>query len=156
MYELLINPKPTFKSIFKTTYLLQQHMYSPLVSQFEYKPSSMFSTTLQVNYDLNEGEIINLNHILSGTTSAQWENRWIFRAYFTYAPSNNQNYQLQTLSLTKDLHERKLTLLYNRLLEEYRFQFTINAFPENQFGFTTNKYEDFRLEGVLDDNSIQR
>ena len=79
-----------------------------------------------------------------------------FRAYFTYAPSNNQNYQLQTLSLTKDLHERKLTLLYNRLLEEYRFQFTINAFPENQFGFTTNKYEDFRVEGVLDDNSIQR
>ena len=156
MYELLINPKPTFKSIFKTTYLLQQHMYSPLVSQFEYKPSSMFSTTLQVNYDLNEGEIINLNHILSGTTSTQWKNRWIFRAYFTYAPSNNQNYQLQTLSLTKDLHERKLTLLYNRLLEEYRFQFTINAFPENQFGFTKNKFEDFRVEGVLDDNSIQR
>ena len=87
-------------------------MYSPLVSQFEYKPSSMFSTTLQVNYDLNEGEIINLNHILSGTTSTNGKTVGSFRAYFTYAPSNNQNYQLQTLSLTKDLHERKLTLFY--------------------------------------------
>ena len=155
-YELLIKPNNTFKSILKTTYLIQQHIYAPLVSQLEYTPSKMLSTTLQTNYDLNEGEIINLNHIISGTTSKNWKNRWIFRAYFTYAPSNEQNYQLQTLSLTKDLHKRQLTLMYNRLLEEYRFQFTINAFPENKLGFTSNKYETFRLEGVLDDSSIQR
>ena len=116
----------------------------------------MFRTSLQANYDLNEGEMINLNHVLSGATSHRWENRWIFKAYFTYSPKYNQDYQLQTLSLTKDLHERKLTLMYNRLLEEYRFQFTINAFPENNLGFTSNKYESFRLEGVFDDESIQR
>ena len=117
----------------------------------------MFSTSVQANYDLNEGEIINLNHIIAGSTSQHWENRWIFKAYFTYAPRNNQNYQLQTLSLTKDLHDkRKLTLMYNRLLEEFRFQFTINAFPENNLGFTSNKYESFRFEGVFDDTSVER
>jgi len=126
------------------------------VSNFEYRPSKLFNTNIQANYDLNEGELISLNHMVSGSTSRQWENRWIFSAYFTYAPKYKQNYQLQTLTLTKDLHERKLTLMYNRVLEEFRFQFTINAFPENTFGFTNNKYESFRLEGVFDDESVQR
>ena len=116
----------------------------------------MFSTSLQANYDLNIGEMINLNHTLQGSTSKHWENRWIFKAYFTYAPKYNQDYQLQTLSLTKDLHERQLTLIYNRIIEEYRFQFTINAMPENKVGFTSNQYESFRLEGVFDDESVQR
>ena len=155
-FELKIRPNQVFRSIFRTKYMLRQHQYSPLVSRFDLTPNKRFSTSLQANYDLNNGEIINLNHILSGNTSATWEDRWIFKAYFTYAPKNNQNYQLETLSLTKDLHERKLTLMYNRLLEEYRFQFTINAFPDNKVGFTSNKYESFRLEGVFDDESIQR
>ena len=156
VYELKVRPNKVFGSLLRTTYLLQQHKYSPLVSRFDIKPSKMFETSIQANYDLNEGEIINLNHIISGSTSSTWENRWIFRAYFTYSPRYKQDYQLQTLTLTKDLHERKLTLIYNRLLEEYRFQFTINAFPENNLGFTTNQYESFRLEGVFDDQSIQR
>ena len=155
-FKLLIRPNRVFRSLFRTTYLLRRKQYSPLVSRFEYTPSNMFSSSLQANYDLNRGEMINLNHIISGSTSRQWKNRWIFNAYFTYAPKYKQNYQLQTLSLTKDLHERKLTLMYNRLLEEFRFQFTINAFPENKLGFTSNKYESFRLEGVFDDESIQR
>lgn len=155
-YELLLRPNNVFRSLFRTTYLLQQRRYSPLVGRFDITPSKMFETSLQANYDLNEGEMINLNHVISGSTSRQWENRWIFKAYFTYAPKYNQDYQLQTLSLTKDLHERKLTLMYNRLLEEYRFQFTINAFPDNRLGFTSNKYESFRLEGVFDDESVQR
>ena len=155
-YELLLRPNKVFRSLFRTTYLLRQSKYAPLVGRFDITPSSMFETSLQANYDLNEGEMINLNHVISGSTSRQWENRWIFKAYFTYAPKYNQDYQLQTLSLTKDLHERKLTLMYNRLLEEYRFQFTINAFPENNLGFTSNKYESFRLEGVFDDESVQR
>lgn len=155
-YELLLRPNKVFRNLFRTTYLLQQHRYSPLVGRFDITPSKMFETSLQANYDLNKGEMINLNHVISGSTSRQWENRWIFKAYFTYAPKYNQDYQLQTLSLTKDLHERKLTLIYNRLLEEYRFQFTINAFPDNNLGFTSNKYESIRLEGVFDDESVQR
>ena len=155
-YELLIRPNKVFRSLIRTTYLLQQHKFSPLVSRFDITPSKMFETSIQANYDLNNGEIINLNHIISGSTSSRWQDRWIFKAYFTYSPRYNQDYQLQTLTLTKDLHERKLTLIYNRLLEEYRFQFTINAFPANNVGFTSNKYESFRLEGVFDDESVQR
>ena len=155
-FELKINPSPQIKTLFKTTYLIQQRKYSTLVNRFDYIPNRMFSTSLQANYDLNIGEMINLNHTLSGSTSKNWENRWVFNAYFTYAPRYNQDYQLQTLSLTKDLHERQLTLIYNRIIEEYRFQFTINAMPENKVGFTSNKYESFRLEGVFDDESIQR
>ncbi|MGA0242017.1 MAG: hypothetical protein ACO3K7_03350, partial [Candidatus Marinamargulisbacteria bacterium] len=82
-YELLIRPNRTFKSVFRTTYLLQQHRYSPLVSRFDITPSPMFSTSIQANYDLNDGEMINLNHVISGATSKTWENRWIFDAYFT-------------------------------------------------------------------------
>ncbi len=155
-FKLLIRPNHMFNAVFRTTYLLRQKRYSNLVSNFEYRPSKLFNTNIQANYDLNEGELISLNHMVSGSTSRQWENRWIFSAYFTYAPKYKQNYQLQTLTLTKDLHERKLTLMYNRVLEEFRFQFTINAFPENTFGFTNNKYESFRLEGVFDDESVQR
>ena len=155
-FELRIRPNQIFKSLFRTTYLLQQHRYSPLVSRFDVIPNKRLSTSLQANYDLNEGEMINLNHLVSWNTSSSWERRWIIKAYMTYAPKVKQNYQLETLSLTKDLHERKLTIMYNRLLEEYRFQFTINAFPDNNIGFTTNKNESFRLEGVFDDESIQR
>ena len=47
---------------------------------------------------------------------------------------------------------------YNRVLEEFRFHFTINAFPDAGLGGSSNKYEDFKLEveGIIDDTSIQR
>jgi lipopolysaccharide assembly outer membrane protein LptD (OstA) len=155
-YRLLINPNRKYRATFSTTYLLRQHKYTTLSSQFSYTPSKMFETSIQANYDLNEGEMINLNHTLTGISSRKWQNRWIYSAYFTYSPKYKQDYQLQTLSLTKDLHRRQLTIMYNRILEEYRFQFTINAFPESKLGFKSNKYESFRLEGVFDDSSIQR
>ena len=154
--ELFLRPNQTFQSQFKTTYMHQLNKYSPLISQLIVTPSPLFRTTVQANYDLNIGEMINLNHLLSGTIGKSWENRWTFNAYFTYSPKYNQDYELQTVELVKDFHCRKLTMIYNRLLEEYRFQFTINAFPENNIGFTRNEYEDFRLEGVFDDESIQR
>jgi hypothetical protein len=155
-YKVSIRPNQTNSFIFKTTFRIRTKQYTPLSSKWELTPNRLFSSTIQANYDLNLGEMIDLNHKLSGATSRQWENRWIFDAYFTYSPKFKQNYQLQSLSLTKDLHERKLTFIYNRVLEEYRFQFTINAFPENNIGIKSNQYESFRLEGVFDDESVQR
>ena len=154
--EIGLNPNKIFRSKFKTTYLHQLNKYTPLSSRFDITPNNYFNTSIQANYDLNEGEFINLNHLISGTIGSNWENRWTFKAYFTYSPKYEQDYQLQTLSLEKDLHCRKLTLMYNRMLEEYRFQFTINAFSDSNLGFTSNKYESFRLEGVFDDKSISR
>ena len=154
--QMLLRPNPTYRALFRTTYMHQLKKYSPLVSRLDYIPTKKFNTSIQANYDLNDGEMINLNHILNTTFGSNWENRWKFNAYFTYAPKYDEDYQLQTLEIIKDLHCRQFTLIYNRLLEEIRFQFTINAFPENNIGFTSNKYESFRLEGVFDDASIQR
>ena len=154
--ELFLRPNQTLQAKFNTTYMHQLDKYSPLVSQLTISPSHQLRTTVQANYDLNDGEMINLNHLLSGSIGKSWQNRWTFNAYFTYSERYEQDYELQTLELVKDFHCRKLTMIYNRLLEEYRFQFTINAFPENNIGFTSNEYEDFRLEGVFDDDSVQR
>ena len=126
--ELLAKPNQTFQLNLKTTYMHTLFKYTPLVTRIDIKPSSRIATSIKANYDLNDGELINLNHLLAGSIGSSWESRWTFKGYFTYSPKYNQNYQLQTLSLEKDLHCRTLTLMYNRLLEEYRFQFTINAF----------------------------
>jgi lipopolysaccharide assembly outer membrane protein LptD (OstA) len=155
-YQLIIKPNAVFSGLFTTQYRIKQKKYTPLVSRIDIQPSERFSTKFQINYDLNEGKMTNLNHTISGSTSQMWEKRWLFDLYFIHSPDTNQNYQLQTLSLTKDLHERKLTLMYNRVMEEFRFQFTLNAFAENPLGITTNKYESFRFDGVFDDSSIQR
>ena len=154
--ELNIKPNKHFKLNVKTTYLNTLKKYTPLVSRIDFQQSKQLATSIKANYDLNDGELINLNHLLTGSIGSSWESRWTFKAYFTYAPKYDQNYQLETLSLEKDLHCRTLSLMYNRILEEYRFQFTINAFPDSKIGGKTNKYESFLLEGLFDDQSIQR
>lgn len=155
-WELNVNPTPQFSSKFKTTYMHQRNEYSSLSGFIKIVPHKQFNTTIQAIYDLNDGELETINHKLSGETSSHWPNRWIFNAYFTYSNTTNKTYQLQTLEIVKDLHCRSLTFMYNRILEEYRFQFTVNAFPKSNIGFSSNKNESFRIEGVFDDASIQR
>tara|TARA_A100001015_G_scaffold126039_1_gene139700 strand:+ start:521 stop:2830 length:2310 start_codon:yes stop_codon:yes gene_type:complete len=153
-YELLINPNTQFNANLKTTYYIRQFNYSPLSSSIRWRPSDYFSTDLNANYDLNIGKFESISHTYHWITSRTWENKWTISAKFLANPKLKKDYKLQTMSVTKDLHRRQFTIKYNRILEEFRFQFSINAVPENTVGFKTNEQEPFKLEGSIDGQTL--
>jgi len=154
--DLNIAPNPEYRLNVRTGFRIRRNLYDPLTGTLYYKPNKSFQFGAQFNHDLNKGVLVNLINTISGVIGSRWQDRWIFSARFIYQPINDTNYQLQTLSITKDLHRRKLTFTYDRLLEEYRVTFKIDAFPSDSLGLSTNKNSTLELEGVFDDESVKR
>lgn len=150
-YLLRLSPHSSFQAMLRARYFWLREEFSPLEIQLTVRPTSRLSTTIQSNYDLNKREIMHLDQVFSINTSQHWKYRWILEAYYRHAPLYDQYYELQTLSITKDLHKRTLTFIYNRLLEEFRIQFTFNAFPNNMIQVRKNKYEGIGFGGGLNE-----
>jgi len=151
-----INPSNKFNMTLNYGYRIEQKIFDPLTSTLRFRPHRKFSTSLQANYNTMIGKLSSLSNTLKTETGDRWEDRWIFSARFSYQPLLHRDYQLHTLSVTKDLHRRKLIFTYDRILEEYRLTFKIDAFPEDSIGFSKNKNSTIEIEGVFDDESIQR
>jgi hypothetical protein len=155
--EINVQPNAQFRTNLKTGFRIRQNIYDPLSLVSRYRARKDIDLSLFANYDLNAGELLFVSNTISSTLGGDnWVNRWWLKAQFTYQPQVNDTYQLQSLSLIKDLHRRKLTLTYNKLLEEYRLTFSINAFEDDSIGISTNKVESLKVEGVFDDQSMDR
>lgn len=157
-FELLVAPSPTINWISKSGWQILNERYDPLSSYLNYRPNEHSNHRVSVIYNLNDGKTQSINHELTQIFGEDPDYRWSVTMKFTYQPSINKNYQIESISLIKNLECRKITMSYNRILEEFRFHFTINAFPDAGVGGTSNKYEDLKLDvkGIIDDTSVQR
>ncbi|NQY73805.1 MAG: LPS-assembly protein LptD [Candidatus Margulisbacteria bacterium] len=126
-----------------------------LIANIGIRPSNRFSVTLEGAYDLNIGKLQNMYNQLKWRVGDSWESRWDIESTFVY-DVNIDGIRLDKLELIKDLHRRKLTLTYNFRREEYTFLYTLNAFPKDQFGLSTNENESIKLKGLFDDESQER
>lgn len=154
--NLLIAPSPSFSLSMNSGYRIEEDIYDPVNGVINYRYRTRFRLSGQFSYDANIGEMSSVSNSYEGTVGSTWQSRWTFKTTFTYQPLIHPDYQLQTITLTKDLHRRKLSLSYDRLLEEYRLTMSINAFPDDDFGLSENKHEDLKFEGLFDDDSVQR
>ena len=106
-------------------------------------------------YDSDNRELKKLSEGITFTYGKTWEEKFDFSANWEYYPST-KGIRLQYISIIKDLHCQTIAFEYNAPLEEYRFKYTIKAFPDDAIGLKTNKYETIKLEGLLNDKSKER
>lgn len=130
-------------------------IFYDLTASARYTPTQNTQITFDLTYDLNFSQIRRLGNRFIFTVGDTWESRWDIDANFQYdIPS--KTYKLQAIRLVKDLHERLLAMSYDMGLNEYKFIFTIKAFPDDPFGFSSNKNEAFKLEGIFNDPAVER
>ncbi len=125
----------------------------PLIYKNQDLNFSNIRTTLV--QDLDKAELVRFEQGFKFFYGKTWESRWDFDATWSYN-FNTKGIRLQTLAVIKDLHCQTIALEYNAPLEEYRFKYTIKAFPEEAATIKTNKYESFKFEGLINDKSQDR
>ncbi len=130
-------------------------VFYPLISSLNIKPNSRVNLNFYLKYNINETKLESLSNKIYLLTGNTWEDKWELTAQFRYNPFN-QIYSLDSLVAVKDLHCRKLKLVYSNILHEFRVVFSINAFENDTLGLVTNDRESLKLEGVLDDKAENR
>jgi len=169
--KLTIQPTSGTQISFETSYIFNDENWRPwmkagywndLVAIIDLQPSSNNSTFslkrfwVQATYDLRKGQLTKLAKTLNfGLFEESWENKWNVESYWEYDLAI-QAYKLKTLSLVKDLHCREMKIGYSEDIREWRFTYTIKAFPSDSIGFKTNKNEPFQMQGILDDKGTDR
>jgi len=122
-----------------------------------------FDLALDTNQwvDKKRTEVLNsrLSLQLIGDSNPEYE--WQLSTDFTYQTTDQNGfydlnrYELSTLNLQKREHCRTLTLSYNRLTQEFRFEFKIDAFPDDPVELVKNK-DTFRFGGRLNRATEER
>lgn len=169
--ELYIEPSSTIKFDLKTGYIFNADnwkwwiypgYWSDLVGYMDIQPSKNpqadFKLTkfkIHMTYDLRKGQLTKLSQDLNFELGRDWESSWIIETFWEYA-IDDKSYKLKTISVVKDLHCREMRFSYNESIQEWRFSYTIKAFPSDQIGFKTNKNEPFQFQGILDDQADER
>ncbi len=151
--------------------------YNNLTAQVSYNPHSTLSTSLSAAYNLNDKSFGNL----TGRISYRPQPDWVFdlNAVYhignqrigqvngkisfdltetlnlsydlSYDPTRNQQLRRGELVLTFDLHCRQLMMSYNQVSEEFRVQYSINAFPKLPIGVSsTEGISLFKMEDLQD------
>lgn len=166
--ELLIQPIPEYRFNLKTGYhfgdtnwkQLSDGYWNDLVGTIELQPShntdlDITRFRLQAIYNLKKGELTALSKDLNIAIGHDWESSWLIDTHWEYELFSKR-YMLKTISLVKDLHCRELRLSYNDTIQEWRFTYSIKAFPSEPIGFKSSKTEPFQVQGVLDDQATER
>lgn len=154
--NLTVKPNSMFHAKFTTKWLIDEHEYTILNGSLTIDPSGIHRFNVGYNYDINVGELRDASITTKTRIGNRWESRWDIEAKNTYDRRQREELLLQEISLVKDMHRRKMKFTWKRNLEEFRFTFTINAFPEDSIGYKRDNLTDFELEGVLDDSSVKR
>jgi lipopolysaccharide assembly outer membrane protein LptD (OstA) len=163
--EIFIKPNETFSFNLQTGYHLIDRaggsdLWDDLVIGMAIKPTgngmiNLKSINSAIIYDLDGKELRKLNQGLTIGYGQKWEEKIDFSANWEYYP-NTKGIRLQYISIIKDLQWKSIAIEYNAPLEEYRFKYTIKAFPDDAIAVKTNKYESIKLEGLLNDKSQER
>ncbi|MGE4169417.1 MAG: hypothetical protein AB7F28_01705 [Candidatus Margulisiibacteriota bacterium] len=160
--SILIKPTPVVEYNAVTGRDLYAGVWDNLQSVFIVSPTSSMSVRVDMANNLNLGVIQNSNlrlkWVFGQDQDYQWEAEGVFIYNVQTGPTRTwetHRYELQTYSLTKNEHCRRITISYNKTNDEFRFQYTIDAFPKNPIGFVKSK-EFYKLEGVLDESSQER
>jgi lipopolysaccharide export system protein LptA len=141
--------------------------YQPLVINMEGGPTKNLYFRYDISLDLNDLIDRHLQTVLQSSFTSSFvidantDYQWEVRSTMRYNPRNQtgsfdlSRYELQTLSIVKQEHCRSYQFGYNSLSNEFTFQITINAFPDDKI--TIRKTRDqFKLQGVLDDPTQER
>jgi hypothetical protein len=140
---------------------LNQSTLQPLNVIVDVAPSSNVGFSLNHTQDLNEGFIRQSNIIVKCGFGDDALYAWQFETLLTYDVRGRSHsfdlfkYDIQTFSLIKNEHCRKIKISYNRIFNEFQILFTINAFPNESIGFkkTPNAVQ---FEGFLNGQSQER
>ena len=133
------------------------------MEQFTLKVSRL---NIHLEKDFKTQQITNSYMNLKFQLGDQKAYRWEFDGTFNYNQSYtneerlsgdpgkiiSSRYVLQNFSVIRYDHCRKYTLTYNFSLERLTFLFTINAFPNDSFGFKKTK-DLFEIEGIFDEKA---
>ncbi len=95
--------------------------------------------------------------VLDAQTDYTWEFQTTFR-YNTSGPNGQfdlRRYELQTVAVAKKEHCQTYQFGYNTLSDEYTFQISVLAFPDDKITFKKTR-DQFRLQGILDDATQER
>lgn len=172
--QLLANPIPEIRTTIQTGYNLQpmsfyeeENRYEPLAIFLGVSPSTQLSMEYLLVLDLNRIIKSNAIYVNRSTLSLGMrlgedpEYEWHIRGQLAYntmfqtGKFDPGRYDLQTLAIVKKDHCREFSFGYNKPLEEFQFQFTINAYPNDKVGLRKTRAA-WKLEGILDANAQER
>jgi len=173
--SILINPNPVFyllvgtgisdiaKDFTPDANSNEQVNYTPLNWNMKIQPTQNISFNLNHSQNLNFGRISNSSFTLKYSIGTDPAYQWDIEHVYRYNLSGNSDfrqiefnrYEPQTIRIVKHDHCRTFTLSYNHQLEELKFKYTINAFPNDVITYKADRFGS-KIEGVLDDKTEER
>ncbi|NBV41144.1 hypothetical protein EBR96_00010 [bacterium] len=133
--------------------------------------ASITSGNIKLNYDisfdLNSYIDQRKTNILQSSFTSGWtiggtdDDRWELQSTLRYNTTGQppvfdlSRYEINSISINKIDHCRTFRFGYNKILDEFIFQITILAFPQNPITIRRNR-DSAKLQGVLDDPSQER
>jgi hypothetical protein len=173
--SVLINPNPVFyllvgtgitdiaKDFTPVAGRNDQVNYTPLNWNVRIAPTKNISLVVNHGQDLNFGRISNSSFTLKYSIGTDPDYQWDIEHVYRYSLSGNSDfrqiefnrYEPQTIRIVKHDHCRTFTLAYNYQLEELKFKYTINAFPNDVITYKADRFGS-KIEGVLDDQTEER
>lgn len=165
----------------RTGYDFHNNKFQTLTTQFSYTANyaenHRLSSSLQINYDITKKQFENL----TARVNYQPQENWVFntgiiyhlgkqkldqidgKIAFTiadkiqmsyevlYDPDKTQKFQKGEVVLIYDLHCRQLRMSYNQVNQEFKVQYSINAFPKLPIGVSSKSgISLFKLEDLRD------
>ena len=128
-------------------YDLNNRRFGDWSGNVTYRPQSDWTFNLGVVYNIKDQKLKRINgKILFDLTET------IKLSYdLNYEPAKTPKLRQGKLVLTFDLHCRKLEMSYDQVREEFRVQYSINAFPKLPIGYSTQEgIRFFKLEDLQD------
>lgn len=159
--ELYIRPTDLFLFSVATGFIFEENRinatdkFSPLNSNLSLTPTKNVALILDHQYNLNKGKTDRLNATTRFLVGDVLDDQWEFESVWQHNPLED-TFRIESLRAIKHMHCRMLTFGWTRSLNEFRFTYTIEAFPSDQIGFSSNENESFKLQGVLDDQAQDR
>lgn len=159
--EILIRPSSVFLFSVNTGFIFEENRtdrlnkFQPVVSNFSITPTQNLGLILDHQYNLNLGKTERFNATAQFFVGDDISEQWQFQSVWQHDPIES-TFKIQSLNAIKHMHCRMLTFGWTRSLNEFRFTYTIEAFPSDQVGFSSNDNESFKLQGVLDDQAKDR
>ena len=130
-------------------------------------PSKYLSVNYFLSLNLNrlkddkETQIENSYIVIKTTLGRKKDSQWELEAYYQYKTPNQpkyldlSRYQIQTLSIIKNEHKRRLEIGYKKLINEITITYRFNAFANEPLKI--KKINDlWKVEGRFNEKATER
>jgi hypothetical protein len=141
--------------------------FSPLRFKIGLIPSKYLSVNYFLSLNLNrlkddkETQIENSYIVIKTTLGRKKDSQWELEAYYQYKTPNQpkyldlSRYQIQTLSIIKNEHKRRLEIGYKKLINEITITYRFNAFANEPLKI--KKINDlWKVEGRFNEKATER